>query len=436
MARDLPTALRCNASKIVSDQNGGVAILAAVSFPVLIGGIGLGSEVGYWYLKQRHLQHVADLAAYAAGLRLAHEGEGADLEEIALHIATESGFEGGQAGIDVNNPPASGPNAGNPNMVEVVLAQDLEKSFSGFFQSGFVNVSGRAVAEINATTRPACLIALAKSGSGTLSLTGNGNVKLDGCIASANSDASDAIYVHGSGELTAECVYSASGDAADQKAGSIKSDCDPEVQEGSTADPYEGIKLPTKATSCYTPGKKDPAVPANPTRTVGGVKVWDLCRLEVSRDIDLQSGVYILYGGELTDTGQNVVSGTGVTFYLTNDPTNSGPYSRINVNGTRFELTAPTDGDYAGLTFIADEDNTQTQSFGGNSQLEAVGAVRFPGSTVDFGGGSGSGGCVQIIANMITFTGNGEIAFGHSCPGTGTRPATVGSGKVTVQLKE
>ncbi len=33
-----------------ADQSGSVAVIAAVAFSVLIGGMGLGAEVGYWYV--------------------------------------------------------------------------------------------------------------------------------------------------------------------------------------------------------------------------------------------------------------------------------------------------------------------------------------------------------------------------------------------------
>ena len=42
------------------DAGGAAAVVAAVLFPVLIGGMGLSAETGYWYMKHRKLQHAAD----------------------------------------------------------------------------------------------------------------------------------------------------------------------------------------------------------------------------------------------------------------------------------------------------------------------------------------------------------------------------------------
>ena len=105
----------------VLDNRGSVAVTAALVFPVLIGGMGLGAEVGYWYLTERKLQHAADVAAYAAAVRLNEKDDNETLEEVAFHVATESGFAGTIAGFELRHPPESGPNAGDTRMVEVRL---------------------------------------------------------------------------------------------------------------------------------------------------------------------------------------------------------------------------------------------------------------------------------------------------------------------------
>ncbi len=417
------------------DQRGSVAVIAAVAFPVLIGGIGLGAEVGYWYLKERKLQQVADLSAYAAAVRLNKGDEDATLDEVALHIATQSGFKTAAGEIQVHHPPISGPNAGDDDMVEVVLTEDIERSFSGFFGRDDVNLEGRAVARIVPAANPACLIALAPAGAQTLSMTGTGGITLNSCVAVANSLDPQGLYVKGSGSLHAKCAYSGSGLVYDQKIGSVVSDCSPEVQKDIAIDPYVGVVPPTKSLTCYTPVGGQPAIPLNPSRTINGIKIWDLCKLAITADLPLEGGIYIVYGGDITGTTGNNVTGTGVTFYLTSKATAPTVFSRIDVNGTKFNLTAPTSGAYSGLLFVGDALNTRTQSFGGNSRLQAQGALRFPSGTIDFGGGSASGGCVQLIANKISFTGNGDITFGHKCARAGTTTETVGSAS-SVKLAE
>ena len=47
-----------------------MAVTAAVAMPVIVGGFGLGAEVGYWYFNQRKVQNAADMAAYAGAVAL------------------------------------------------------------------------------------------------------------------------------------------------------------------------------------------------------------------------------------------------------------------------------------------------------------------------------------------------------------------------------
>ncbi|TIY10354.1 MAG: hypothetical protein E5V16_12455, partial [Mesorhizobium sp.] len=45
--------------------SGNVAIIFALSLPIVVGGAGLGVETSYWYYSSLKLQAVADAAAYA-----------------------------------------------------------------------------------------------------------------------------------------------------------------------------------------------------------------------------------------------------------------------------------------------------------------------------------------------------------------------------------
>lgn len=116
-------------------QSGSVAVVATVAFPVLIGGMGLGAEVGYWYLTERKLQHAADVSAFGAAVRLSKGDEDETLEEIALNIAQQSGFDQASGNIEVHHPPVSGPNAGKAEMVEVVLTENIDRAFSAFSET-------------------------------------------------------------------------------------------------------------------------------------------------------------------------------------------------------------------------------------------------------------------------------------------------------------
>ncbi|HBT00685.1 MAG TPA: hypothetical protein DEB47_12670, partial [Citreicella sp.] len=79
-------------SGFAADSQGAVAILAALTMPVLVLGMGLGAEAGYQYMVQRNLQHAADLAAHAGGTRLRAGDSKAAIDAAALHVATQAEF--------------------------------------------------------------------------------------------------------------------------------------------------------------------------------------------------------------------------------------------------------------------------------------------------------------------------------------------------------
>jgi Flp pilus assembly protein TadG len=134
---------------LVRNQSGAVAIVAALAFPVLAGGMGLGAEVGYWYLKERKLQHAADVAAQAAGVRLNRGDPKPKLDAAAINVAKHSGFKADRGTITVNWPPLSGPGAGDKTQVEVVLTETVPRAFSTLFIDSDVKLRGRAVAKVN-----------------------------------------------------------------------------------------------------------------------------------------------------------------------------------------------------------------------------------------------------------------------------------------------
>ena len=56
--------------RLLANNSGAAAVIMALTLPVVVGGMGLGTEVGYWYFNQRKVQHSADMAAYAGAVEL------------------------------------------------------------------------------------------------------------------------------------------------------------------------------------------------------------------------------------------------------------------------------------------------------------------------------------------------------------------------------
>jgi hypothetical protein len=127
----------------------------------------------------------------------------------------------------------------------------------------------------------------------------------------------------------------------------------------------------------------------------------------------MNPGVYVVDGGDLSIVSTAAVSGTGVMFFLTGGAT-------LNIAGTAsVQLSAPTSGTYAGILFFVDRDDLYaTHIINGDSTSFFEGAIYAPSAHVEFAGsGTASGGCTQIVAATIEFTGDANI--GTDCTGTG-----------------
>ncbi len=110
----------------------------------------------------------------------------------------------------------------------------------------------------------------------------------------------------------------------------------------------------------------------------------------------------------------NIASGSaGVTFYFEGT-------SRPHINGgARLNLSAPSSDSDAtkGMLFWAADGNTETMQINGNSNSTFEGAIYSPNGKIEWSGNGSEQGCVQLVADTISFTGN--AATGISC-GTGT----------------
>jgi len=396
--------------KFLSNQVGGVAIMVGLLMPVVIGGLGLGAETGYWYFNQRKLQNAADVAAYAGGTQLRAEKDQTTIEDAALAAALKTGYTASIGTISTNAPPTTGEFAGDANAVEVVVQENVPRLFTAIFQNDQVPMSGRAVARL-VLGAAACVIALDPNASGAVTFTGSSDVVLDGCNVHANSLAADAVTVSGSGHVETPCV-SAMGNVS-ATAGLAMGECNNPIENASYIDdPYANLPEPSLGNPCEPvtvfDGSPSSVYDISPGEYCGG--------LTVKRTVNMDPGVYVVSGGDLVIESTAVLNGTGVTFFLTGGGT-------LNIAGTAsVQLSAPTSGTYAGILFFVDPDDPNaTHIINGDSTSFFEGAIYAPSGHVEVAGsGSVGGGCTQVVANTIEFT--GDAGMGTDCTGTGVDP--------------
>ena len=90
-------------------------------------------------------------------------------------------------------------------------------------------------------------------------------------------------------------------------------------------------------------------------------------------------------------------------------------------------MSAPTSGEFSGILFYQDQDAADTvndNKFNGGSATNFTGVLYFPNQEVEFTGGNTTGGsCTQIVARLISFSGNSEM--NNECDGTGVSPISL-----------
>lgn len=408
------------------DRRGAVVILAAILFPVVIGGLGLWVETGYWYWMQRRVQHIADVSAHAAGVRIRAGDTKAQATAAARYIATQSGFPAAGS-LTVNIPPASGAKQGNPNAIEVILTESHSRWFTALFAGGQVALGGRAVTVIEGGSR-ACMLALSGTANAAVSVTGSTNVSLTGCDIASNSVSSTAFSMGGLGSALSTGCVNAVGGAAPNASLTLTTCAAVRTNAPRARDPYASLAEPAIIGACNGKNVGNNKTPTTLTPTDvhplgGGLKSMRFCSgFDLRGEVKLMPGLYIIEGGlsvnggNITSTTAAKLSGAGVTIYLAN----SSADIKLNGNVT-LDLAAPTSGPFSGVLFFGSRSATAASNvINGSSSSVMQGAIYTPASALQFSGNSaGSNGCTQVIASTITLTGNSALRA--TCAIAGTR---------------
>jgi Flp pilus assembly protein TadG len=395
--------------KFLSDQAGAIAIIVGLLMPVVVGGWALGAEVGYWYFNQRKLQNSADVAAYAGAVELRAGQDQQTIADAAFAAAAKTGYKESIGTLTVSSPPTTGAFAGDPNVVEVIAQENVLSLFSAFFTDVDVPMSGRAVARVM-EGQAVCILALDTSASGAVTFTGSSNTILENCNVHANSVANDAIAVTGDSYVETPCASAVGYVSA--SSGLVMGECTYPIEHGYPInDPYADVLEPMPSDIC-----KEVNVFAGPPNESYTISPGNYCGgLTIKRTVTMDSGVYVVDGGNLTIESTAVVNGTaGVTFFLTGG-------ASVNIAGTaNVILSAPPSGEpYAGILIFGDRDDLDANHIiNGDSESYFDGAIYAPSGHVEFAGSSTvGGGCTQVVAATIEFT--GDAGIGTDCSGTG-----------------
>src|SRR5437868_6141547 len=396
---------------LAAHEKGSAVISIALAMPLVIGASGFGVETTYWYYKDLQLQAAADAAAHAAAMEKRSGATATQVANEATAVALTNGYESTGGTITVNSPPVSGGHMNN-KAVEVILSQQKKRLFTALFNPDPVTVRARAVAAFQ-DAGSACVLALHKSASKAALFSGSSATTFTNCSVMANSLASNAVTVQGSGKLSVSCLYSAGG--VDQGGGVTLTDpgCTvPKTGVPPIGDPFSDLPVPSTSGSCQNASAAtlSPGVYCSGL-SLGGTKT-------------LNPGTYVVTGGDFKINANANISNDptqgGVTIYL------SGT-ARVSMNGNAtVKLSAPTSGTYSGVLFFGDRGNSggSKDTFNGTAASGLTGAIYFASQDIQYlGNYSGDGGWTQVVGVTIEWSGNANVSQDCSSKGMRNIPA-------------
>src|SRR3989442_9573570 len=138
-------------------SKGQIIVAAAFLLTVLVGFMGLATDVGYFVDYRRRMTTAADAAAVAGAWELKRNGGTSRFEAIAKKAAADNGFTDSTDGVSVkvNRPPTSGDNVGDTNFIEVLINQPRPTFFLRALNIKSTAVAARAGA--GPSDAPGCI---------------------------------------------------------------------------------------------------------------------------------------------------------------------------------------------------------------------------------------------------------------------------------------
>ena len=412
------------------DQRGQTLILVALSLPILLGFIGLATDVGLLFMDKRQIQTAADSAAIAGALNLNY----GSYVTAAKDASAANGYTDGSGGVTVtvNDPPqwASSNYVGQTGYVEATVSKSESTIFLSLFGHSSVTVTARAVAT-NQASGSGCLYAVGNSGT-VFTDNGGGNAQLSApnCGLVVDSD----MVLNGNTKLSFGSIgvvgtytkHGGSGTVTPTPVAGIAPESDPlnylpqfsfsssttttgkgknkVTTTAYTANCYSGytctnspVNLPA---TCATTGNSN-----NGTYNVtAGATLYPGCYAGLtfpsSGTVTLNPGLYMVDGDVTFDSG--TVNGSGVTFYT------NGNY---NFGSGTYNLTAPNDTTqlFNGVLFAESIDDTNNISFSGNSTTVIQGVVYAPGASFTLSGNPSFTFDADFVVKKITL--NGDVTL-------------------------
>ena len=422
-------------------ERGQIVVFAAALAPVILGLTGLAVDFGFAAHQRGKAANAADAAALAGADVLLNGGTVDQAETASLTYAENNGYQ--KSEITVQIPPLTGPHAGMDGFVAVRISHQQPTIFMRALLVDSVHISARAVAGYLTSPKNYALVVLDKTACSAYTQSSNSTLTINDGGMLVNSSRNPSATQSGGSTVTGEYL-----DYYDQGGWQLNNNATtsppPEPVLQQIADPLAGLPRPVPCTSTTTytppgcnvlqstdsagtqasPKQTHISVNSNSPSTLHPGVYWGGLKIDGNGGgtVTFLPGTYIFAGGGsnsggFTYTGTADLSGSGVTFYNTDDPqaTSSsnqpcGAYS-LSGGGT-LSFTAPTSGTWQNMLFWQSDSCNQTFTYSGGPNTTA-GVIYLPTAQLSVSGG-GNLGAMQIIVDTFTYSGSAPLTINYT----------------------
>ncbi len=430
LSRAAPKAPRVAGA--LRSRRGVSSLVLAASAAVLFGAAALAIDGGAWQLSRRQAVTAVDSAAIAAAIAISY-GRGAS---GALAAATDTARRNGfplQSGteVSVTTPLTSGPYAGDPSVVEVVIRESQPLGLSRTLRDQPVTVTARATATLMPTT-DACVLAL----TGPLLMTGNSTTAGPACVLASNHATAGALQIGNTSRVRAFSLYTAGG--CYNCAGKY---VELDQRFSTYAPPLNNVFqyldrkiLPSfTASSCMDSPSSGVLLPYEDN---GGKAYCTDLSLSGNASLEMRPGTYYfnnasfrIMSGVVRCAGCGDGKGVAIVFTGSDVTKIGGPAIRATADIQLQAARLPRDPDYRGVLFFRDpraatnNSGNPSVSLNGGAYTVLEGGMYFPNSYVQFNGGNqvSPSQCTVLVGGTIDLSGSGVTNMNIvKCPELGT----------------
>jgi len=266
---------------------------------------------------------------------------------------------------------------------------------------------------------PACILALATSGTDVTLAGSPVDVNTGACSIDTNSNSATSVVFNGHPTLTAYTIITSGNYSVG--AATVNLTTPATTNAPATTDPYANAIHAMPAPCLPGTSISTPALPVN-NGCYSSISITGNAAFP-------SNSVFYVSGGLFSISGNGTVTGSNVTIVLFNN-------AHISITGnTNVQLTAPNAGPWKGILFWQDKASTAcppctSDTISGGAATALTGVLYFPHGNADFGGNNTSN-CTVLIANTVTFHGTPALSAA-GCAAAGVTPPTNGSGAVAL----